>query len=492
MARNNVLDKKLIEQYMNVTGTDETVAKSMLEAFEGNLESAINMYLEGSPAISSKRYTSNLKSTTSSSASAAVSTTSSSRTSSSAKSETNLNASEDDVRAPIPQQQAILVDDKYHALPYNPRQHRQGTTNSIFDNCRDFKKETEEYSQMLSNKSSRNRKKKRLHELFRPPVDILHEGDFQSARDASKHKSKWLLVNIQNSVEFPCQILNRDVWSHKIVREIINENFVLWQQAYDSDAGLHYSTFYPVNNHPHISIIDPRTGERMVVWENLGMKPSADQFAELATMFLSEHPNLNQSFEHERRKRESSNSTSCIIDCDEDEQLNAAIKASLHETSTSEKNTVSAGSDGDSDALFSDDEIPPDSKKRKTESEDSKCTNGEITAEETPSLESRPPVDEYLNEDSNLSAVSSKSDAETAEKVRILLRLPDNGRKQITLNYDNTLKELSEEVTRLGWPNKKYELIKSFPRQNISELDSELTLKKAGLHKQETLFIQDR
>lgn len=38
----------------------------------------------------------------------------------------------------------------------------------------------EEYSQMLSNKSSRNRKKKRLHELFRPPVDILHEGDFQS------------------------------------------------------------------------------------------------------------------------------------------------------------------------------------------------------------------------------------------------------------------------------------------------------------------------
>ena len=41
-----VIDQALVEQYVNVTGTDEIVARNMLEACDGNLEVAINMYLE--------------------------------------------------------------------------------------------------------------------------------------------------------------------------------------------------------------------------------------------------------------------------------------------------------------------------------------------------------------------------------------------------------------------------------------------------------------
>ena len=37
-----------IEQYVNITGADKESAKHVLEAFSWNLESAINMYLEGS------------------------------------------------------------------------------------------------------------------------------------------------------------------------------------------------------------------------------------------------------------------------------------------------------------------------------------------------------------------------------------------------------------------------------------------------------------
>ena len=42
----------------------------------------------------------------------------------------------------------------------------------------------EEREEMLKNRSqglnSTSKKKKRLHELFLPPMDILHPGDFQS------------------------------------------------------------------------------------------------------------------------------------------------------------------------------------------------------------------------------------------------------------------------------------------------------------------------
>lgn len=51
---------------------------------------------------------------------------------------------------------------------------------------------------------------------------------FQAKVDG-QHHSKWLLVNVQDVREFPCQQLNRDVWSNEAVRNIIKERFVLWQ-----------------------------------------------------------------------------------------------------------------------------------------------------------------------------------------------------------------------------------------------------------------------
>jgi len=40
-------DSEMVEQFINITGSDATVAKNMLEAFGNNLEMAINMFLEG-------------------------------------------------------------------------------------------------------------------------------------------------------------------------------------------------------------------------------------------------------------------------------------------------------------------------------------------------------------------------------------------------------------------------------------------------------------
>jgi hypothetical protein len=54
------------------------------------------------------------------------------------------------------------------------------------------------YSDGDNNSSSSSRGKKRtLEELFKPPLDIMFKGDWQSVRDAATAAKKWLIVNIQ-------------------------------------------------------------------------------------------------------------------------------------------------------------------------------------------------------------------------------------------------------------------------------------------------------
>jgi len=82
---------------------------------------------------------------------------------------------------------------------------------------------------------------------------------------------RWIMVNIMNSQEFSCQILNRDLWSDQTVQQTIRENFYflqvceirelyLRQFTQDEPEGTRYQHTYPFDQHPHIGIIDPRTG----------------------------------------------------------------------------------------------------------------------------------------------------------------------------------------------------------------------------------------
>jgi len=401
---------------------------------------------------------------------------------------------EEEIRAPIPQRQQVLVEDQYHALPFNPRPRR--VPHSVFNICRDFQKESEEHEEMIKNQKAPlpSRKRKRLHDLFQPPVDLIHLGDFQSARDICNTKKKWLLVNIQNSREFACQVVNRDVWSNQIVRDIINANFIMWQVAHDSDEGLHYATFYTVKHYPHISVIDPRTGERLAVWESFGNKPSADQFAELTTHFLSEHPNLNDSFEV--KDDDKAVEKKSVIDLCEEEQLKTALAASR----AASYDPVVSENECSSDAVDTEDNNNDSTKHQncinnKTEEdiklpEETQCSSDVLVNNDNSNSSSAKESDD----NKNISDDSSSNDFSTyvGEKATILLRLPDNGRKQILFPLQCTLKDLSVELCRLGWSDTKYEVIKAFPRQNVSQLNQQLTLKDAGLHKQETLFIQDR
>ena len=49
------------------------------------------------------------------------------------------------------------------------------------------------------------------------------------AREVGCAKRKWLMINVQNVSEFTCQILNRDVWSNSVLKEIVRDNFIFLQ-----------------------------------------------------------------------------------------------------------------------------------------------------------------------------------------------------------------------------------------------------------------------
>ena len=74
-----------------------------------------------------------------------------------------------------------------------------------------------------------DKKRATLSELFKPPLDLMFQGNFTEAKEAGTTVNKWLLVNIQDSREFSSQVLNRDVWNNSRVKSVVSNNFLLWQ-----------------------------------------------------------------------------------------------------------------------------------------------------------------------------------------------------------------------------------------------------------------------
>uniref|UniRef100_A0A674DH66 UBX domain-containing protein 7 n=1 Tax=Salmo trutta TaxID=8032 RepID=A0A674DH66_SALTR len=480
-------------------GATESVGKHMLEACNNNLEMAVTMFLDGGGIAEEP-------STSSSSAGASSS---------------RAPPADDQVRAPIPQKQDILVEPE----PMFGAPKRRRPARSIFDGFRDFQTETIRQEQELRNGSAVDKKLSTLADLFRPPVELMHKGSFETAKDCGQLENKWLMINIQNVQDFACQCLNRDVWSNDAVRTIIREHFIFWQVYHDSEEGQRYIQFYKLNKFPYISILDPRTGQKMVEWNQLDVA----SFLEQVTGFLTEHGQLDgpASSHPPPAKRARSES---LIDASEDSQLEAAIKASLQETHYESSSapelpdsphSVEADSDGDSDAEpFSDSEglISVDGSDNETTEpqEGSSCsTENSHRKEESkknhleplaaaPARSQADPDSEHRSEENHRTSTgqSSKSvKTETSDldclddngpKARLMLRYPDGQREQIALSSKAKLMALVRHVQSKGYPNERFELVTNFPRRKLAHLDYDVTLQEAGLCPQETVFVQER
>lgn len=152
------------------------------------------------------------------------------------------------------------------------------------------------------------------------------------AREEGRDTEKWLLVNVQDTSIFDCQVLNRDLWKDKTVQETIREHFIFLQFSKDDSKAAPYLQYYfqgseVSDNYPHIAIVDPRTGEQMKVWSG---PPAikASEFLMQLHEFLDRY-SLNHNVRNPVAKRKSEKKEKTVDAMTEEEMMEMAINNSL-------------------------------------------------------------------------------------------------------------------------------------------------------------------
>ncbi|CAH1782186.1 unnamed protein product [Owenia fusiformis] len=315
------------------------------------------------------------------------------------------------------------------------------------------------------------------------------------------------MVNIQNVQEFSCQVLNRDIWNNHAVKTIIETHFIFWQVYQDSEEGRKYRQFYKVLDWPYVAILDPQTGENMVIWNKL----DAVSFCDKVSSFLSEHPSPNGTSPSPVKCKERSSS---IIDHSEDSQMEAAIKMSLVQNVSPNKDIHIKSHDSDSQSECSDLETFTDSDTEVTNSpvktkKQTSCSRSQPSSTVTKSsLKHKPTTEkETINTSKDTNSEINHLNGEDGgkketwreylgnesdESSSLVLRFPDNHKEQLTMPATSQLMALVQYVIHKGYSNEKYELVTNFPRRRLSLLNYDITLKEAGLFPQEAVFIQER
>ncbi|GFT07242.1 UBX domain-containing protein 7 [Nephila pilipes] len=431
--------KNLIEQFCAITGTNDEKAQKMLDVCSWNLEMAINMHVDNQYHENNSHFQPPV-------------------------------FEEDTIRAPIPPSRAVLVDEDI-SFQYGSRGMKR-RPHSVFDGFRDFQAEAEMQEQrVLEDKNDQLKKRRTLEDLFRPPLDIMHRGNFTSARETGHMSNRWLMVNIQDSQEFSCQVLNRDVWSNNDVKSLITKHFIFWQVYNDSIDGEKYMQFYKPIEFPYIAVLDPRTGEKLAVWHNV----ESNTMCELIDGFLKEHGSPDGSSTTSDRE---SGSKFSLLDQSEEEQLKAAIEASVKES-----NLLNLEDESDLETFDS----------------DSESAGGRVSAAGNMSIHSdhsNDPIDVVgLSEsnDKNPKDIETWKDflgSEEDPKSDLVLRLPDGKREQITWPCTTKLKSLLLYLGEIGYNLEKYELVTNYPRRNLCQLDLLKSLRDVNLFPREMIIVQ--
>ncbi|KAI0135048.1 hypothetical protein F4814DRAFT_399748 [Daldinia grandis] len=177
---------------------------------------------------------------------------------------------------------------------------------------------------------------RRLRDLFAPPASLITRLPLDAARDLGKEEKKWILVNLQKMDDFRCQVLNRDHWKNEDIVSLIREHFIFLQYTLDDPVAQSYTTFYfnnqaheDENNYPHVSIIDPRTGEQVKVWSGESF-PSMAEFHSDLVEFLDRY-SLAANSKNPVVKSKPKTKPVDISRMSEEEMLRMALQNSLDE-----------------------------------------------------------------------------------------------------------------------------------------------------------------
>ena len=160
----------------------------------------------------------------------------------------------------------------------------------------------------------------------------MYKGPWDSAREEGREEKKWLLVNIQNGNVFDCQALNRDLWKDPSIVETVRENFLFLQYDQADVRAEQYLNYYFQDHqnydlYPHIAIVDPRTGEQVKVWSR--ETPKAPDFLMQLHEFLDRYSLNNNARNPVAKRKPEAKKQKDVYQMSEDEQLQAAMQASL-------------------------------------------------------------------------------------------------------------------------------------------------------------------
>lgn len=436
------MDQELIEKFIEVTGESEATARQYLSLADGNVETAISLMFDSSQAPEPLC----------------------------------TPDPEPEVRPPILPMQEVLV-------PSGPICSLPRLSTNVFDRFRDFAVETQRQEEEMARKVAGVKqisycKSKRLEDLFRPPCDILFLGSFMEAREHAKSLNRWLLVNIQNSQEFSCQILNRDVWSNQQIQEIVKDHFVLWQVLSNTSDGNRYVHLYDVYEYPYLAVIDPRTGECMKTYNHI----TVDILISALNDMLSSHPSpecVSSDSVHSKewntctatttKECSSSNSSDCS---------NSTIKPFKHtidnlndtDNINIKNDLTSIQSSSTNISLDTSENI---SKKRKMN--ESNEANQETSSKDEQSYKLKSDFNEI------------KSDNESV--IRLCLRLPNGKKETVSMSTTDTVKKFINTMEDMGYASTNHTYLVPFPKTNIGALPPQTYLSDTILFPANTVFI---
>ncbi|KAJ1822741.1 UBX domain protein Ubx2 [Coemansia sp. RSA 2675] len=356
------MESENIPQFCAVTTADPSIAIGYLQVTDNNLEQAISLYF----ANDGKALHGDTG-TAANSVGAPAATAGDSRS-----------AYEEEVRAPIASRRDVLVDDYgggAYESAYSGAMHRQrdmasrsAVAASIFNQrirtvnvpLRDFSQEAADIAAGESGVSESTARRNRLAELFKPPFEIMHQGDMDSARQEAMTDGKWVLINLQELSDFKCQALNRDIWRQKIIKDVVRQDFVFFQVSIESAEGVKLATMYSAAEFPFVAIIHPKTGElrrRLVRLDNV-----SDMVEDIAN-FTLDNPLPKKSAGGSAPGSEAGpglgGSASSRRGMTEEEELSAAIAASELESRSARSrgsgttaNPIPLGSDSEMDSDY--------------------------------------------------------------------------------------------------------------------------------------------
>lgn len=379
----------------------------------------------------------------------------------------NMVDGDDNVRAPIAPRRGAIIEQSFSEQYQN---HRRRVANSVFDSYRDFRPDSDEHLSPVQNGlSSAGTSRVTLQALFRPPLEIIHHGDWESARAEAQRINSWLLVNVQDVQEFACQTLNRDVWANAAVKELIRSNFLFWQIYHDSADGIRIGTYYRIKSYPSIFVVDPRTGELLTHLR----AQDAVSFCDQVTTFLDTFPDFAARDRHLVGAAAPTHSA----------EPTPSISARRQDCKDEDMNAVSSSSNG--------------GRKRPLDNLSNEMYDECVEAKKSRQGEDMPDIDAIVKSGNKLTTVDYDEwrsylgvpDGKGVQ-ISLMLRFPGGDRKNVQVEDTTPLKAIFMLTAGMGYSPCDHLLILFYPKREYTLENGDRTLRELGFNRQEVIHVE--